>query len=82
MASDLTVDRTRDLPDSKEHAGDPPDWFDRVFSGDDVPPRLPEEPDRWRWQPSGRALSSVYFLLGLCCGLLAAYVIYHAGGQW
>jgi hypothetical protein len=82
MASDLTVDPARDLVDSRQDVAEAPDWFGRLFGGEGGPPRLPEEPDRWRWQPSGHALSSVYFLLGLCCGLLAAYAIYHAGGQW
>ena len=82
MARELTAEQPWELADSGEELVEPPYWFDRLFAGDGPPPQVPEEPERWRWRPSDHALSTVYFLLGLCCGLLAAYLLYHAGGRW
>jgi hypothetical protein len=82
MQTGPAVERIRDSDGPGQDVAERPEWFDRVFTGDGGPPRLPEEPDRHRWGPSGDVRGSVYFLLGLCCGLLAAYLIYHLGGQW
>ena len=83
MNTEPAVDRTPGSGESSQAVlADRPEWFDRAFTGDSGPPELPEEPDRHRWEPSGDVQSAVYFLLGLCCGLLAAYVIYHLGGRW
>lgn len=81
MKTDLATDRGRDAHDSAEQVTDSPTWFHRVFTGDGTPPELPDEPGHRRWRPSGDLRSVVYFLLGLCCGLLAAYLVYHAGGR-
>jgi hypothetical protein len=75
------VERSQSGGPSQDVAEQPP-WFDRVFTGDGEPPRLPEEPDRRRWGWSGDAQGALYFLLGLCCGLVTAYLIYHLGGRW
>ena len=82
MKTEPAVERVPDSGGSGQDVVDRPDWFDRVFTGDGGPPRLPEEPDRRRWGPSGDVQRSVYFLLGLCCGLVTAYLIYHLGGRW
>jgi hypothetical protein len=82
MKTEPAVERIPDSGGPSLDVADRPEWFDRVFTGDGGPPRLPEEPDRRRWEPFGELQSTVYFLLGLCCGLLAAYLIYHLGGRW
>jgi hypothetical protein len=82
MKTEPAVERIPDSGGPSQDVADRPEWFDRVFTGDGGPPRLPEEPDRRRWEPFGELQSAVYFLLGLCCGLLAAYLIYHLGGRW
>jgi hypothetical protein len=82
MNSEPAVETVPGGGGSSQDLSEQPEWFDRVFTGDGGPPRLPDEPDRHRWEPSGDVRSAVYFLLGLCCGLLTAYVIYHVGGRW
>jgi hypothetical protein len=82
MQTEPAVERVPDSGGSGQDVSDRPEWFDRVFTGEGGPPSLPEEPDRRRWEPFGDLQSAVYFLLGLCCGLLAAYLIYHVGGRW
>jgi hypothetical protein len=81
MNSEPAVETVPGAGGSSQGLSDRPEWFDRVFTGDGGPPRLPDEPDRHRWEPSGDVRSAVYFLLGLCCGLLTAYLIYHVGGR-
>jgi hypothetical protein len=81
MNSEPAVETVPGAGGPSQDLSDRPEWFDRVFTGDGGPPRLPDEPDRHRWEPSGDVRSAVYFLLGLCCGLLTAYLIYHVGGR-
>jgi hypothetical protein len=84
MQTDAAVQRVPPSGGSggSQDTAEPPDWFDRVFTGDGEPPRLPKEPNRRRWDSYGDVQYAVYFLLGLCCGLLIAYSIYHLGGRW
>lgn len=81
MNTEAAAERIAGSGEKTQEVAERPEWFDRIFTGDGGPPKLPEEPDRHRWEPSGELQSAVYFLLGLCCGLLAAYVVYHLGGK-
>ncbi|HEY4867545.1 MAG TPA: hypothetical protein VIK45_18740 [Candidatus Dormibacteraeota bacterium] len=65
-----------------EEVTEVPAGFERLFTGDGGPPRLPDEPDRDPGKPSRGLHGTLFFLLGLCCGLLTAYLIYHVGGRW
>ena len=65
-----------------EEVTEVPAGFERLFTGDGGPPHLPDEPDRDPRQPSRGLHGTLFFLLGLCCGLLTAYLIYHVGGRW
>jgi hypothetical protein len=82
MGSGRTVGWSADARGWSEEVTDVPAGFERLFSGDDEPPELPEEPDRGPGEPARDFQGALYFMLGLCFGLLTAYLIYHLGGRW